>query len=116
MAGGAGSGAGTPGHAGYYPSSMSPTSSNPGNYTATTHRSVLQNQYQTGMTTFEQQTVDATWQPPAPGAAHDEVKAWVEHQLDQIGSTPLIGRFVLLGESERRRGGTHLLTSFAPHS
>lgn len=93
------------GHAGYYPSSMSPTSSNPANHSAATHLSDPRGLGQHGMTTFENQTVDATWQPPAQGASSEDVKAWVEHQLDRIGSTPLIGRFVMLGPSERRRGG-----------
>jgi hypothetical protein len=114
-------GGGDPYFVGYYhPSSMSPTSSNPANYTSTTTRSAYQNQNQNqnqnqyqyqhnhGMTTFERQTVDATVQPPTKGAPHDEVKAWVEHQLDQIGSTPLLGRFVLLGPSQRRCGGATL--------
>lgn len=36
----------------------------------------------------------------------EEVKDWVETQLDSIDQSPLLDRFVLLGATERRRGGT----------
>ncbi|NJR42366.1 MAG: hypothetical protein HC767_06600 [Akkermansiaceae bacterium] len=66
------------------------------------------------MTTFNQTavTVGATSaMPPTNSSTPDEIKAWVEHQLDIIGNDPLLNRFVLLGPHERRRGGAHLVVS-----
>lgn len=57
-----------------------------------------------GLTTFGFTTAGPR---EAPGAAADgdEVKAWVEFQLDSLGEVPLLQRFVLLGGAERRTGG-----------
>ena len=86
---------------------MSPTSSNPANCSFTTH-----NTTHNGMTTYDVHSTappaSEGRQPPAPHAGGEEVKEWVEYQLDQIGSTPVIGKFVLLGPAERRRGGERL--------
>jgi hypothetical protein len=84
---------------------MSGGSTNPANYTASSHRTTPH-----GMTTFNQTayTIGATQAaPPTAGANADEIKAWVEHQLDVIGDIPLMNRFVLLGPNQRRRGGVH---------
>eukprot|EP00892_Ulva_mutabilis_P004406 jgi/Ulvmu1/2337/UM013_0185.1 len=40
--------------------------------------------------------------PPLPGARAEERRQWLSHQLDCIGTTPLLQRFVLLGPTERR--------------
>ena len=69
-----------------------------------------------GMTTFantpaQSPATEGMHAPPAKDASMDEIKAWVEIQLDQIGSTPLLNRFVLLGPHERRRGGAPIATS-----
>jgi hypothetical protein len=45
-------------------------------------------------------------QPPPPGAPKDDLMAWLEYQLDLLCGRTVAGRFVLLGASERRRGGT----------
>lgn len=43
--------------------------------------------------------------PPPPGARAEERRQWLCHQLDCIGSAPLLQRFVLLGPTERRHSG-----------
>ena len=72
-----------------------------------------------GMTTFANATAqpaaeqDDAVVPPTKDASMDEIKAWVDHQLDLIGTTPVLNRFVMLGPHERRRGGAPLATSAA---
>lgn len=71
------------------------------------------------MTTFANTTAqpaadqDDAAVPPTKDASMDEIKAWVDHQLDLVGTTPVLNRFVMLGPHERRRGGTPLATSAA---
>lgn len=43
--------------------------------------------------------------PPLPGARPEERRQWLMNQLDCIGSTPLLQRFVLLGPAERKSSG-----------
>eukprot|EP00892_Ulva_mutabilis_P004417 jgi/Ulvmu1/2347/UM013_0195.1 len=57
-----------------------------------------------GVTTFGL-TAGATRAAPEAGASDDEVKAWVEWQLDGLGEMPVLQRFVMLGSAERRCGG-----------
>lgn len=93
------------GHGGYAQSSMSGGSTNPANYTASSHRTYNAPH---GMTTFNQTSYTSNFTqavPPTNSSTPDEIKAWVEHQLDLLGDTPLMNRFVLLGPNERRRGG-----------
>lgn len=49
--------------------------------------------------------------PPGENATPDDIKAWVEDQLDVLGEMPILGRFISLGPNERRRGGTSLYDS-----
>lgn len=129
----------SPGHPGCVQSSMRRGSTNPANYTASSHRTSPHDIYTGnhthsssthharkargqgaprglpmhahGMTTFEQTAISAiatVSQPPTNSSNPDEIKAWVEHQLDVLGNTPLLGRFVMVGPHERRRGGTPL--------
>ena len=51
--------------------------------------------------------------PPDENSTPDDIKAWVEEQLDLLADTPILGRFVPLGPSERRRGGTSPHPHFA---
>lgn len=98
-----------PGHAGYAQSSMSGGSTNPANYTASSQARTNPH----GMTTFNQTAFTAGTNtavaPPTNASSPDEIKAWVEHQLDMLGDTPLLNRFVLVGPHERRRGGAPLV-------
>lgn len=57
-----------------------------------------------GLTTFGL-TAGGTQAAPAAGAPDEDVKAWVEYQLDCLGEVPVLQRFVMLGASERRTGG-----------
>lgn len=57
-----------------------------------------------GLTTMPG-TILVDSEPPEADANPEEIRDWVNHQLDSIGSTPLLDQFVLLGEGERRRGG-----------
>jgi hypothetical protein len=45
--------------------------------------------------------------PPAPGAPLEDVKAWMELQLDLLGDSLLLGKYELLGAAQRRIGGMH---------
>lgn len=51
-------------------------------------------------------TTSGQMEPPGENASPDDIKAWVEEQLDLLGDTAILGRFVSLGPAERRRGGT----------
>ena len=113
-------------------SSMSGDSTNPANYTASSHRTSHHDEYHSGhlcsysgrprdhdhdthchsMTTFNQTALTAgpsTIQAPTSSSSVDEIKAWVQRQLDMLGDTPLLNRFVMIGPRERRTGGAHLL-------
>ena len=75
------------------------------------------------MTTFNQTALSAVAtvsRPPTNSSSPEEIKAWVEHQLDLLGSAPLLNRFVLLGPHERRRGGappaTYTLREARPYT
>lgn len=57
-----------------------------------------------GLTTFGF-TTGAVREAPGATADDDELKVWVEYQLDSLGEMPLLQRFVLLGAAERRAGG-----------
>jgi hypothetical protein len=97
------------------PSSNSPTWIAMANDSGSARRATT-NGHSRGMATFGNTSVcDPATKDiptyPTEDASTDELKAWVEHQLDKIGSTPLLNRFVLLGPRERRRGGTLLATS-----
>lgn len=43
--------------------------------------------------------------PPPLGARAEERRQWLSHQLDLIGTTPLLQHFVMLGPTERRHSG-----------
>jgi hypothetical protein len=108
----AGSMPGVQGYAGYAQSSMSGGSTNPADRGTSTQRTGPH-----GMTTFNNTNFTSgaktSVAPPTNASSPDEIKAWVEHQLDLIGDTPLLDRFMLLGPNERRRGGALLATSAA---
>lgn len=62
-----------------------------------------------GLTTMATNTVPSSQlSPPDENSTPDDIKAWVEEQLDRLSNTPILGRFVSLGPSERRRGGAPL--------
>ena len=122
------------GHAGSAQGAVARDSTNPANYTASSHCTNPQDTYPAnhssssrhsrrshdrttqahGMTTFNQTALSAVAtvsRPPTNSSSPEEIKAWVEHQLDLLGSAPLLNRFVLLGPHERRRGGAPIATS-----
>jgi hypothetical protein len=103
------SGDGVSGHLGYYHlGKASLASSNSAQYIATTARSAGQYWPLHGMTTFDLQSFTAVAQSSTNSPTREEMKARVENQLDEMSESPVLGRFVLLGPSERRRGGVIL--------
>lgn len=119
----AGAFAAPPGHAGYAQSSVSGASTNPANYTASSNRTTPHNMTTAGsqnhpygktnthgMTTFNQMSYTTEQgvvsKPPTSSSSPDDILSWVENQLDMFGRNPILSHLVLLGPSERRRGGT----------
>jgi hypothetical protein len=97
-------GAGVSGYLGFYQFRSASLVSNSALYVSTAARSASEYWPLHGMTTFGLQSFTATVQSSLNSVPQDEVIG-VEHQLDKFGSTPLLGRFLLLGPSQRRRGG-----------
>lgn len=76
---------------------------------ASTRETPLRTADGVGLTTFGLTSAAGTRDAPAAGASDEDIKAWVEYQLDSLGEMPLLQRFVLLGGAERRSGGARPL-------